>query len=71
MSIALDRREVLHSSRWKYGVAIALILVFCILVELLIITSSFDPVIPALIIILIIALIPVTIFIIDLYFCEL
>jgi len=66
-----ERKEALHSSRWKYGVGLAFILIFSFLVWLLILTASFDPVIPILIIILIILLIPVAVFVIDLYFCEL
>ena len=70
LNVWQERRDVLHSSRWKYGVGLALILIFFILVEIVIITAPIDPVIPVLAIIAIIILLPVTIFVIDLYFCE-
>ena len=65
-----EKKFVEHGSRWKYGVVALFVLVFVFLFWLLSATLSFDPVIPVLILILIVALIPVSVFVIDLCFCA-
>ncbi len=70
MSISKETKEAIHGNRWKYAVLGFLFLVFVVLFQLLVLSASVDPVIPVLILIAIFLLVPVAIFVIDLYFCE-
>lgn len=70
MTISKEYKEAIHGNKWKYAVLAFLLLVFIVLFELLILSVSVDPVIPVLILIAILLLIPVAVFAIDLYFCE-
>ena len=70
LSVWKGYKLAIHGTRWKYAVLALLVAVFFILVKLLLVSAALDPVIPVLIIIAIFLLLPVAIFIIDLYFCE-
>lgn len=67
-----ERKDVIHGGkrRWKILSLAVIFLIFVVLVKLLIISVSLDPVIPILIAAAIILLIPVAVFIIDLYYCD-
>ena len=65
-----ERKKAIHGSRWKYPVLALFLVVFLVLVNLLVLSATVDPVIPVLLIVVILLLIPVAIFVLDLYFCE-
>ncbi|MBI4163535.1 MAG: hypothetical protein HY512_01615 [Candidatus Aenigmarchaeota archaeon] len=68
MTIWKPKKELLLGTKWKFAVLILLVAMFALLIKLLVISLSFDPIVPIIIVLLLIILVPVTAFIVELFF---
>ena len=70
MSVWKEYEEVWHGRRTRYGIFIIIILVYLFLMYAFIQSLKVDPLLPALIVVVMIFLLPVFVFFIDFLFYE-